>query len=170
MKSWWKNTRGVAALEYAILMPFLLIAILGAIDVAMETMMDASLDRGAAAAARIGLTVTAPTQNGVPITEDQQIFNTVWAYVGIWLQGPGQLTITTFTYPSYQALNQAEPCLTPGYTGPCTGTQGTGGFGSIVRYQVTIHRPTFTGLLGVLNITSYTLQRTLIVQNEPQSS
>ena len=159
------NQRGVTALEFALVMPLLLLATLGAIDIGMETMMDASLENGAAQAARQGVVVGAPPAGE---TRDQQIYAAVWQQVGFWLQSQSQLTMSSYTYPSYTALSQ-DPCLQSGYTGACTGSSGSGGFGSIVRYQVTVTRPTFTGVLGLLKITSYTLQRTVIVQNEPES-
>jgi len=162
MKRCWRQQRGVTALEFALILPFLFILTFGAIDIGMETMLDAALERGAEAAARIGVTV----QTTAGETSSQAVYQAVWQPVSFWLSSQSQLTVSSYTYTSYAQLESGEPCLTSGYTGTCTGTSGTGGYGSIVRYQFNISRPTFTGILKLLNIQLYSLQRTVIVQNE----
>ncbi|TDR80240.1 TadE/TadG family type IV pilus assembly protein [Paludibacterium purpuratum] len=180
MKAFWRNQRGVAALEFALIFPFLLVVTVGAIDVALETFMDAALDRGASAASRIGVTVVVPAG----VDRDQAIYNAIWGTVGQFLQSPSQLTVSTMTYPNYSSIGQPEPCGDDSYakTGTCTGpftdingnghwdrdmgASGAGGYGAIVRYQVKITRPTFTGIPAFLNIKQYSLQRTIVVQNE----
>lgn len=181
MRSLRRNARGVTALEFAVVVPFVCILLFGIVDIGLETMLDALLERGVATASRIGLTVTVPTGQ----TRDQAIFNAVWRPVGVLLQNQSQLTMTTMTYPTYADIGQPEPCRDDSYirTGACSGpyvdvngngrwdadlgTTGAGGYGAIVRYHVSVTRPTFTGVLSLLNIRLFTLQRTLVIQNEP---
>lgn len=176
--------RGVTTLEFALLTPLMLILLLGTIDISMETMLDSALEHGAQSASRIGFTVSG-TDNA---SREQAIFNEVWYWVGMWLQKPSQLQIVAKIYPAYSSVGQAEPCGDDSYrdTGSCTGpftdvngngvwdadmgADGTGGYGSIVRYQISVSRPTFTGILSLLNIQLFNLQRTVVVQNEPQAS
>jgi Flp pilus assembly pilin Flp len=184
MRRFWRNDRGVTALEFSIIIPFVCIVLLGIVDAGLETMLDALLERGAAAACRIGVTVSVPAGT----TRDQAIYNAVWQPVSVLLSSQSQLTVTTMTYPTFSDIGQPEPCLDDSYskTGICSGsfvdvngngkwdsdmgTSGAGGYGTIVRYQVSIARPTFTGILGLLNIKLYSLQRTIITQNEPAAS
>jgi hypothetical protein len=98
-------------------------------------------------------------------TTQQAIQSLVWSDIGIWLPEQSDLTISEYVYPSYADLNLSNPC--PGPT--CPATAGTGGYGSIVRYTIQITRPTFTGILGIVGINSYTLSRTLVVINESDS-
>jgi hypothetical protein len=182
----WRRSlqRGVTVLEFAIITPFICILLLGIVDVGLETMLDALLERGTAAACRLGVTVAVPAGT----TRDQAIFNAVWQPVSILLTSQSQLTLTTMTYPTFSNIGQPEPCLDDSYkdSGICSGSyvdvngngkwdadmgaSGAGGYGSIVRYQVSISRPTFTGILSLLNIKLYSLQRTIVTQNEPAAS
>ncbi len=181
MRTFRRDTRGVTALEFAMVVPFVCILLFGVVDIGLETMLDALLERGVASASRIGLTVAVPTA----VTRDQAIFNAVWRPVGVLLQDPSQLTVTTMTYPTFADIGQPEPCRDDSYilTGACTGpyvdvngngrwdadmgASGAGGYGAIVRYHVSVTRPTFTGVLSLLNIRLFNLQRTIVIQNEP---
>lgn len=177
--------RGVTTLEFALLTPFIVILLLGTIDISMATMLDSALEHGAEAATRIGTTVSIPAG----ASRDQAIRDAVWYWLDPWLSDKNQLSITTQTYTAYSDIGQPEPCLDDSYktTGTCTGkftdvngnnvwdrdmgSSGSGGYGAIVRYQFTVTRPqSYTGILTLLNLNLFSLQRTIVVQNEPQSS
>jgi Flp pilus assembly pilin Flp len=184
MIRFWRAQRGATALEFALISPLVLILLLGTIDVSMETLLDSALEHGAQSAARIGVTVS--TTDGV--SRSQAVYNEVWSWVSPWLQNQSQLTVSTVTYPAYSDIGMPEPCGDDSYakTGTCTGSytdvngnghwdddmgaSGLGGYGSIVRYRFTVTRPMFTGILQLLGINLFTLQRTVVLQNEPQNS
>ena len=97
--------RGATALEFALMTPFILILLLGTIDISLETMLDSLLEHGVQSATRIGVTVAVPTGK----TREQAIYDTVWLWVGDWLQNQSQLTINAKTYTSYSDIGQPEP-------------------------------------------------------------
>jgi Flp pilus assembly pilin Flp len=180
MTAFWRSQRGAAVLEFALVLPLVLIMILGTIDVGLETMLDGALDRGASAASRVGVTVAVPPGTN----RDDLIYATVWDQVGQFVQNKSQLTVSTMTYPTFSNIGQPEPCNDDSYknTGTCTGSysdinanghwdadmgaSGAGGYGAIVRYQIKISGTTFTGILKLLGISMYNFQRTIVVQNE----
>jgi len=184
MRGFWRDTGGATALEFALITPLMLILLFATVDVGMEILLDSALEHGAQAAARIGMTVQ--TESG--ISREQAVYNEVWYWVGPWLQNQGQLTVTEETYPAFSDIGMPEPCGDDSYakTGVCTGpytdvngnghwdadmgSNGLGGYGAIVRYQFQISRPTFTGILQLLGISLFSLQRTVVLQNEPQNS
>lgn len=178
------SDRGVTALEFALLTPFILIMLLGTVDFSMETILDSALEHGAQAASRIGMTVS--TTSGQ--SRDQAIADAAWYWVQPWLQDRSQLTIESRTYPAYSDIGQPEPCGDDSYktTGTCTGpytdvngnnqwdrdmgSSGSGGYGAIVRYRFRVARPTYTGILKLVGIDSFSLERIVVLQNEPEAS
>lgn len=184
MRGFWRSARGATALEFALVTPLMLILLFATIDLGMETLLDSALEHGAQSAARIGMTLQTP--GGV--SREQAVYNEVLYWVGPWLQTPSQLTVSQQTYPAFSDIGMPEPCNDDSYaqTGVCTGPftdvngnghwdsdmgmNGLGGYGAIVRYQFSVRRPTFTGILSLLGIQLFTLQRTVVLQNEPQNS
>jgi Flp pilus assembly protein TadG len=145
------DTRGVSAIEFAVCAPVLLILILGTIELALDMVVDASVQAAAQQASRVGLTTSAPG-NGVSRTEQaKRIVNSIlapWASLGT-------VSISEKAYANYNAI-----------TSNVYSDNSMGGFGDVVSYTVTVTMPSFTGLSKMFGYDQLTFQRNFIVQNE----
>jgi Flp pilus assembly protein TadG len=146
-----RDTRGVSAIEFAIAAPFVLVLVLGTCEVALDMVMDATVQMAAQAASRYGITTTQPATG----TRDAQAAAIVNTYLSHWTRLPNTtVTIKTLDYGSY------------GNVGTSPGTAGMGGLGDIVSYQITLSTPGVSGIPQLLGIKQLTFQRNYLVQNE----
>ncbi|GAB2902460.1 hypothetical protein GCM10027202_33750 [Microvirgula curvata] len=176
----WRGDSGASALEFALVSPFLLLLIIGTLDIAIAMLTDGFLERSVRAATRLGITTSVPTGK----TREEAIRDIIWAGVGDWVGNPSRLHIETRVYSSFANVGQPEPCGDDSYqkTGTCTGSftdingnnkwdpdmglTGAGGRGDIVSYRVWFDRPSFTGILNLLNMGLYHFERRIVIQNE----
>lgn len=142
-----RSERGVSTLEFAFVAPFMFILIFASFELALDMIVDASVQIAAEVASRISMTGTAPASG----TRDQQAIANVNAILGMWTNLGATVKISTLAYSSYNNI------------GTSNYTSGTGALGNIVTYNITVTMPAFTGIpaLGTL-----TVQRNFIVQNE----
>jgi len=185
--------RGSTGLEFAFMIPILLLLTAGAMEVGVILMTDASLEIAVHDAARYGM-ATSSIADG---NRDQIIRDTVRKYMNRWIKTDDQITITTKSYKSFSNVGQPEPVnsvLHPDGTCdascvPCSGTSvtascdyvdvnanghwdadmgssGAGGTGDIVVYSVTLTRPSFTGVIHLAGLQKLTFSRSLVIQNE----
>jgi Flp pilus assembly protein TadG len=145
-----RDERGVTAIEFALVTPLLLIMILGTVEMALDMMVDASVQYAAQQASRAGLTTTNPT-TGSRIDEARRIVNEV---LGGWSKFGGAVNISTLSYATYNDMAAGNS------------QQTMGGFGDVVAYSVSVTLPPFTGIPQLIGINSMTFQRNYIVQNE----
>lgn len=174
---------GATAVEYALLLPVLLLLLMAIIE--YNTMMYASavLEGATAVAAREGK--TGYTQSG--LSQQEYIYNIVKSRVS-GLLDPSLVQISSKSYVGFSVVGQPEPCISPPAS-PCNGTPGVnfvdvnhngvwdpdqgaaglGASGDIVLYTVTYPWPIMTPLMlsymgtnGVFPLTS-----SAIVKNEP---
>ena len=179
MHALWHSERGSTALEFALVTPLVLVLIVGIIDIAVAMMTDAFLERSVRQASRLGITTTIPAG----MTRDEAIRKVIQDGVGGWA-GSNPLHIETRVYASFANIGQPEPCGDNSYaeTGTCTGPYtdingngrwdadmglaSAGGRGDIVTYRVWFERPSFTGILKLVNVDLYHFERRIVVQNE----
>ncbi|EKS66332.1 MULTISPECIES: TadE/TadG family type IV pilus assembly protein [Caballeronia] len=145
-----RDERGVSAIEFAIVAPVLFILILGTVEVALDMIVDASVQYAAQQASRAGLTTTDPS-SGTRSQEAARIVNNI---LGGWKNINGTVDIKTYAYDSYNDIS----------AGNYEDTMG--GFGDVVLYQITVTMPTFSGIPKLFGINSMTFQRNYLVQNE----
>jgi Flp pilus assembly protein TadG len=143
---------GATAIEFALLSPVVFFLVLGTVELALDMIVDASVQIAAETASRTGLTTTVPTTG----TRAQQAQNIVMGILGGWQNIGGTVTITTVDYGSY--IN----------VGTTTYSAGMGAYGDVVSYQITVTLPNgFTGLPKYFGVSlPLTFQRNYIVQNE----
>jgi Flp pilus assembly protein TadG len=148
--SWLRDQRGVSSIEFAILAPVLFIILLGTFEIALNMMVDASVQLAAQAASRAGLTTTAPA-TGTRTQEAQEI---VMSYLGAWTKIGGTVTVNETAYSTFSSV------------GTPTSTTGMGGLGDVVMYNISITMHSFTGIPELLGMNTMTYQRNYLVQNE----
>ncbi|MGI4985527.1 MAG: TadE/TadG family type IV pilus assembly protein [Janthinobacterium lividum] len=146
-----RDSRGVSAIEFAIAAPFLLIMILGTIELGVDMMIDARVEYAAQLASRYGMTTSTPTTG----TRSDAAKALVVKAIGMWANIPNTtLTIVETAYSSYSDI------------GTTSSTSGLGGLGDVVSYQVTLTTPGISGIPQMVGISTMTFQRSFIVQNE----
>lgn len=145
-----RDSRGVSAIEFAIVAPIVLILILGTVEIAFGMFIDTSVQMAAQAASRIGLTTTNPSTG----SRAQQIQDTVMAYLGRWQNIGASVTIATLDYGTYANISSG------------TYSSGAGGLGDVVSYNITVSMPGLLGIPQIFGFKTLTFQRNFIVQNE----
>jgi len=146
-----RDSGGVSALEFAIAAPFVFILVLGTVELAVDMMIDATVQMAAQSASRVGLTTTNPASG----TRAQQAQQIVTSIMSGWTGMPNTtLTVTELDYATYNAV---------GSTGFTT---GLGTLGDVVSYNITLTTPGVSGIPQLIGIPLLTFQRNYIVQNE----
>ncbi|SAK46190.1 TadE family protein [Caballeronia glebae] len=145
-----RDERGASAIEFAIVAPLVFILILGTVEVALDMIVDASVQYAAQQASRAGLTTANPSSG----TRSQEAANIVNNILGGWTKINGKVDIKTYAYSSYNDIS----------AGNYQNTMGN--FGDVVLYQITLTMPTFSGIPKLFGIETMTFQRNYLVQNE----
>jgi Flp pilus assembly protein TadG len=148
--SWLRDQRGVSSIEFAILSPVLFIILLGTFEIALNMMVDASVQLAAQAASRAGLTTVTPASE----TRAQEAQQIAMSYLGAWTKIGGTVTISTTAYSTFSNV------------GTTTSTAGMGGLGDVVMYNISVTMKSFTGIPALLGMNTMTYQRNYLVQNE----
>ena len=146
-----RDGSGVSAIEFAIAAPFVFVLVLGTVELAVDMMIDATVQMAAQTASRVGLTTTNPA-SGTRAQQAQQIVSNI---LSGWTGMPNTtLTVTELSYGTYNAIG------TPAYAA------GPGSLGSVVSYNITLTTPGVSGIPQLVGIPLLTFQRNYIVQNE----
>jgi Flp pilus assembly protein TadG len=145
------DERGVSSIEFALLGGIVFILIVGTVELAIDMMMDASVQIAAQQASRAGLTTTNPNTG----TRAQAAQDTVTRILSGWASLPNtSFSITEVNYGTYANV------------GASNGTAGLGGLGDVVSYNIVLTTQGITGIPRLFGINSMTFQRSYIVQNE----
>lgn len=173
----WGDRRGVAGLEFALILPVLLLLTAGAIEAGLMLLTDATMEIAVRMATRYGITGAGGN------TRDANITAKVGEMMARW-KGSGSLTVVMKAYPSFDNIGKPEPFTDANANGAFdAGEQyqdinkngrwdadmaaaGAGGSGDVVIYTVTLTRPGFTGVLGLAGINTLTFSRQVAVENE----
>jgi Flp pilus assembly protein TadG len=146
-----RDCRGVSAIEFAIAAPFVFIIVLGTVEIAVDMMMDASVQIAAQAASRSGLTTTNPA-TGTRASQAQAI---AMSMLSAWSNVPHtSVSITETDYASY------------GDIGTAASTPGLGQLGDVVSYNISLTTEGVSGIPRLIGMGKMTFQRNYIVQNE----
>lgn len=185
--------RATTAVEFALILPLLLLLTAGVMEAGLVLMADAQLEIAAHDAARYGM-VSSSMAAG---TRDAAVQAIVYDHMLPWVPDRSAINISTLHYTSFANVGQPEPvnsALHPdgtcsGSCVACTGTtivagcdyvdvngngkwdadegaSGAGGSGDIVVYDITVKRSGFTGILSLAGISQLTFNRSLVIQNE----
>jgi Flp pilus assembly protein TadG len=127
------NRRGSAAVEFGLLLPLYLAAVIGVVEIGWQLTVASALDRGTLRASRFGMTGQA-TAPGAPAAVGCRSQGIPWMITrsSADILRPERLTVTLGAYSS--ASRMGDP--------PVAGA-GTGG--QVVTYTVTYRQPFLTG-------------------------
>jgi Flp pilus assembly protein TadG len=145
-----RDERGVSSIEFAILAPVVFILMLGTLEIALDMIVDASVQLAAQAASRAGLTTTAPSTG----TRAQQAQTIVMSYLNGWTKIGGVVNITETSYSTFSNV------------GTTNSSTGLGGLGDVVMYNISVTMAGFSGIPQLLGVKTMTFQRNYLVQNE----
>lgn len=170
---WWRDRRGVAAVEAAFAFPLIILLTMGCIELSLMMLLDASLEMGIAEASRAG----SLTLSGGQAAREENVKRIVDSWVSRWVPGTSAITIETAVYPNLSDVgkptwvdrNNNDTCDVGEGTCPPTGvelTPGIGISGSLVLYSVTVSRKGFSGVLTLAGIESLKFSRQTVVLNE----
>ena len=151
---WWRacgrDARGTSAIEFALLSPLVFMLLLATIEIALDMVVDASVQMAAQAASRAGLTTTAPDV-GTRAEQAQQI---VQNYLSPWERIGAVVTVTTLDYGTYANVGTSNYQTNPG------------GYGDVVSYNIQLTMPGFSNLPQWAGLPALVFQRNYLVQNE----
>lgn len=176
---WRRDRRGFLTVEFALILPLLLLLSAGVLETGLMLMTDGTLELAVRTASRIGLAgVTAPGK-----TRDQTIRDAIESVAGRW-KGSGTLKIDTRVFVTFGDIGHPEPYTDKNGNNQYDsnedfvdvngnksyddgkGIPSVGNRGDTVIYTVTLTRPGFTGVLGLVGITTLTFSRKIAVENE----
>lgn len=174
---------GAAVIEYALLLPVLLLLLMGAIEYNAIMYASTVLEGATTVAAREGK--TGYVQSGM--SQQDYIYSMVQNRVK-GLLDTTKLQISSKSYANLAVVGQPEPCISPAAS-PCPGTPGVnfvdinhngvwdpdqgatglGAAGDVVLYTVQYTWPIMTPLMQnfIGSNGSFTLVSSTIVRNEP---
>jgi len=179
----WRERGGVAAVEFAIMAPVLILTITGIMEVSMMLAVSSLIEGGLRDAARYGITGYVPSGS----TREQEIKKII-GEATIGLVDMSKAEITTLVYPSFGDIGQPEPwddqnsngvydlgepftdINSNGQWDPDMGAAGLGGPGEIVLYKIKYDLALMTPLLSTIMGGSdgkVTIKASIAVRNEP---
>jgi Flp pilus assembly protein TadG len=151
LRQYLRSTKGSNLIEFAIIAPIFLTIIIGIFDFGAMMIVQTSLDAGARAASRFGLTGASGGSTRSAAIQNE-ILKTVAAYSG-GIADPNKLVITVDAFPNLTALTTNNGTF---------GSYGTGG--QVVQYTIAYKWNTFLGSFGFPS--PITLSGIAVVQNE----
>lgn len=152
---------GITTIEFAIIVPTLLMLVMGIVEFSMIMFVNIAMESATTSTARLGATgYTAPGS-----TQTQQIVQNVMNETA-GLLNPNLITITAY---AYNDLNQipATPPTIPVTNPPTPPPQNFGGASQIVVYTVSYPWPITTPFFQLIFGSTYTITTRTVVQNEP---
>jgi len=178
--AFWRDRRGVSAVEFAIMAPVLILTIVGIMEVSLVLGVSSLLEGGLRDAARFGITGYVPAG-----TTREEHIKSIVGNATIGLVDMDEATIDTLVYPSFGDIGQPEPWDDQNSNGvydlgepfnengqwdPDMGAAGLGGPGEIVLYKIKYDLALMTPLLGGIMGGSdgkISLRASIAVRNEP---
>lgn len=174
------DRRGLAAVEFALVLPSFLLLIIGAFEVTLILFVSGSLESAVLTASRYGITGEAGVDGGTREDRIREIIaERTFGFVDM-----EKVTISTKIYPSFSSIGQPEPFDDKNKNGKRDksetfddvngngvwdddmGKSGAGGGGDVVLYEVGYTTRSMTKLLEPM-IGSVTHSATTVVRNEP---
>jgi Flp pilus assembly protein TadG len=172
---------GITSIEFAMVVPVMMLLIMGIIEFSLIMFTNAVLENAANVTARYGATgfVAAGSSR-----QDQIIANVRNMTGG--LLDPDRIIITTTVYASFDQVERPETCINPA-TAPCPGTAGVnyvdingngqwdadmgvaglGNANDIVVYQITYPWPVTTPVINTIIGNPFNITVRTVVKNEP---
>ena len=177
-----KDRSGAAALEFALSAPFMIMLVVGIMEIAMMSFSSALVEGAVRNASRFGITgleVDGDTSRETAII--QQIQNDTLGMIEV-----DGSNIQTLVYPSFEDIGLPEPFTDDapsngeydegetfndingnGQWDPDMGQAGAGGPGDVVVYRVSYEWPLMLGLLADIFGSSIDMGASIAVRNEP---
>lgn len=183
MRKFWREEQGVAAIEFAMLSPVMILLLMGAIESAHFVMVKSALDGAVATAARESVAQLNLTED----ERDAKMRNRITALMSGYRPAPDRtVTIETTVYRKigdsspepFEDLNRngvwdsSEPYVDRNRNGtrdlaaPVTGKMG--GVGDVVGYSVTYPTAPYFAMLAPIFGDWMDLKTSTISRNEPE--
>lgn len=175
--------QGGVAVEFAFVLPVLLLLTMGVLEFSMIWTVNTMLDGGLRQAARFGLTGFEPDGG---MSREERIKDLI-VQNGHGLVDKDKIEVSQFIYPSFDQIGEPEPFTDENGNGqydsgegwtdvngndqwdPDMGKEGVGGPSEIVLYTVRYEWPLLTPLMRPLigQDGAYSMESTIALRNEP---
>lgn len=151
------DTKGTAAIEFALISPVFLVLLIGVLEVGILMLVQTSLEMAVLQVSRYGR--TGSTVSGQ--TSSQVALSLASTY-SFGFANPAQMKLTVVPYASFSAIPPLSQV-------PLTGTQNFGTASQPVLYILSYDWTFFTPLIGKLisSTGSINLTASTVIQNEP---
>lgn len=180
-----KDPSGTAALEFAISAPFMIMLVVGIMEIAMMSFSSALVEGAVRNASRFGITGL-EVDGGV--SRETAIIQQIQSDTLGMIEVDGS-NIQTLVYPSFEDIGLPEPFTDDapsngiydegetfndingnGQWDPDMGQAGAGGPGDVVVYRVSYEWPLMLGMLAEIFGSSIDMGASIAVRNEPYES
>lgn len=148
----WRNQRGVAALEYAILAPLFFLVLFMSIEVTFALLGDATLERAASQITRAG-------KVGIRGDCGTKVMDMLNERVSFWANTDNLRADVKIYTPGEDNhfVDDKE------YVPVCN----AGGRGDMVIYRLGFDKPAMTGVFAMFGLEFFHYERIVLIQNEP---
>jgi Flp pilus assembly pilin Flp len=99
-----RDVGGTAAIEFAFILPLLLVAVIGCLEIAILLFLTASIETAVGQASRFGST----GGNGSGISREERVFRMISEHT-YGLIDVSKMTLDTLVYPDFADIGQPEP-------------------------------------------------------------
>ncbi|SAK66625.1 TadE-like protein [Caballeronia catudaia] len=151
-KRYLRDASGIASIEFVFVAFISIVLILGTLELAVNMIVDATVQAAAQEASRVGITTSTPA-TGTRQDAARKVIDTI---LGGWKLLGATVEISALNYGTYG--NLSNPAYKP--------TSDMGGLGEVIAYNIKLTMPGITGIPGLFGIDTLTFQRNYIVQNE----
>jgi Flp pilus assembly pilin Flp len=148
----WRNQRGVAAIEYAILAPLFFMVLIMSIEVTFALLGDATLERAASQISRAG-------KVGIRGDCGTKVMEMLNERVSFWAN-TDKLRADVKVYKPGEDNRFVDD---PNYEPVCN----AGDRGDMVLYRLGFDKPAMTGVFTMFGLEFFHYERIVLIQNEP---
>jgi hypothetical protein len=173
--------QGIAALEFAFVVPVFALILMGIIEFSLIMFTSAVMESATNNTARLGKT----GYTEADMTREELIINNIKERT-TGLLNPNQITLHSEVYATFPEVGQPEPCISPA-SPPCSGAAGThyvdvngngqwdadmaaaghGAAGDVVVYTASYPWHIFTPGIALIVGNTFTISSRTVVKNEP---
>lgn len=148
----WRNQRGVAAIEYAIVAPLFFLVLFMSVEITFALLGDATLERAASQITRTG-------KVGIRGDCEDTVFNMLKDRVSFWADTKNLRADVKVYQPGVEYHFVDDDTYEP--------VCDAGGRGDMVLYRLGFDKPAMTGIFAMFGLNFFRYERIVLIQNEP---
>lgn len=148
----WRNQRGVAAIEYAMVAPLFFLVLFMSVEVTFALLGDATLERAASQITRAG-------KVGIRGDCGDKVMSMLQERVSFWANTDNlRADVNIYTPGADNTFTEDD-----NYVPECN----AGDRGDMVIYRLGFDKPALTGIFAMFGLQFFHYERIVLIQNEP---